>query len=99
MIRSCMNKPFIVYAKINYEHNNHQYNNKKKLLNNKLNKFFINCDITKTKYTRNECQLLEMEISSLYTDIENDKNIDLIDFYKTFGLDLIQFKEDVDDIY
>ena len=100
MIRSCIIKPpFIIYSKFNNEENKHQYNNKKKRLNTKLTKFFLNCDITKTKYTKNECQLLEMEISSLYTDIENDKNIDLIDFYKTFGLELIQFKEDVDDLY
>ena len=102
MIRSCCIKPpFIIYAKSksNNEQNKHQYNNKKKLLNTKLNRFFLNCDITKTKYTKIECQLLETEISALYTDIENEKNIDLIDFYKTFGLELIQFKEDVDDLY
>lgn len=97
MIRSCMNTPFIVHAKLNFEQNKHKYNNKKKLLNNKLNTFFINCDITKTN--KNECQLLEMEISSLYIDIENDKNIDIIDFYKTFGFEFIQFKEDIDDLH
>lgn len=98
MIRSCMNKPFIVYAKINYEQHKHQYNNKKKLLNKKLTKFFLNCDVDKTKYTRNECISLETEISSLYLDIENDKTIDLVDFYKSFGFELIEFKEDIKDI-
>lgn len=96
MIRS--KSPLIIYSKFYNEQNKHKYNNKKKLLNTKLNKFFLNCDITKTKYTKSECKLLETEISSLYTDIENDKNIDLIDFYKTFGLELIQFKEDIKDI-
>lgn len=99
MIRSCISKPFIVYSKNNYEENKQQYNNKKKLLNTKLSKFFINCDVTKTKYSKNDCRLLETEINSLYVDIENDKNIDLIDFYKTFGLDIVQFKDDTDDLY
>jgi len=98
MIRSCINRPFIVYSKINHERDIRRYNNKKKLLNTKLDKFYINCDITKTKYSYNECKLLETEINSLYVDIENDKYIDLVDFYKTFGLELIEYKKDINDI-
>lgn len=92
MIRSCIKPSFTIYSKFNDEHN------KKKLLKTKLTKLFVNCDITKTKYNRNECILLETEIDSLYTDIENDANIDLVDFYKTFGLELLQFNEDIKDI-
>ncbi len=97
MIRSCIKPSFTIYSKFNDEHNKYN-NNKKKLLKTKLTKLFVNCDITKTKYNRNECLLLETEIDSLYTDIENDANIDLVDFYKTFGLELLQFNEDIKDI-